>query len=149
MFQLTWEEAKELPRSRSQIVILKRGRNIKHLPYTFTEHGAIMAATILNSPQAVQMSVFVVRAFVRMQQMLAMSNEMASKLAELERRMAGTRGYLQSDAFFREVLGVDCETAYRLAQHFSQGEPKELKDISGMTDDLANRVRYLTAGGLE
>ena len=48
------------------MVILKRDSNIKYLPHAFTEHGAIMAATVLNSPRAVQMTVFVVRAFVRM-----------------------------------------------------------------------------------
>jgi hypothetical protein len=47
-------------------VILKRGGNFKYPPLAFTEHGAIMAASVLNSPQAVQMSVFVVRAFVRL-----------------------------------------------------------------------------------
>jgi hypothetical protein len=49
MFQLTFEEAGAVQRSRSQSVILKRGYNIKYLPYAFTEHGAIMAATVLNS----------------------------------------------------------------------------------------------------
>ena len=71
MFQLTLEEAEHLCRSRSQPVILKRGRNIKYLPYPFTEHGAIMVANILNSSRAVQMSVLVVRAFVRMRQVPA------------------------------------------------------------------------------
>ncbi|RPI04660.1 MAG: hypothetical protein EHM71_13390 [Zetaproteobacteria bacterium] len=75
--------------SRSQIVILKRGSNIKYLPYAFTEHGAIMAATVLNSPRAVQMSVFVVRAFVRMRRALAGTHALARKLAELEQRLAG------------------------------------------------------------
>jgi hypothetical protein len=70
--------------SRSQIVILKRGRNVKHVPYAFTEHGAIMAANILNSPQAVQMSVFVVRAFVKMRGALTDTRELARKLAVLE-----------------------------------------------------------------
>lgn len=73
LFELTLAEATSLrgndpvdgKRSRSQIVTLKRGANVKHRPFAFTEHGAIMAANILNSPQAVQMSVFVVRAFVR------------------------------------------------------------------------------------
>lgn len=58
---------------RSQTVILKpggRGRHRKYLPLVFTEHGAIMAATILRSPQAVAMSVYVVRAFVRMREVL-------------------------------------------------------------------------------
>ena len=59
MFKLTRDEAESLSRSRSQSVILKRGQNIKFLPNAFTEHGAIMAANVLNSPHAVQMSVFV------------------------------------------------------------------------------------------
>src|SRR5262245_11443877 len=66
MFRLTRDEAETVFRSRSQSVILKQGQNIKFLPYAFTEHGAIMAANILNSPHAVQMSVFVIRAFVRL-----------------------------------------------------------------------------------
>ncbi|MBI4219625.1 MAG: ORF6N domain-containing protein [Chloroflexi bacterium] len=62
-FRLTIEETERL--RRSQIVILKRGRNVKYRPWAFTEHGAIMAASLLNSPRAVEMSVYVVRAFVR------------------------------------------------------------------------------------
>ncbi len=89
VFQLTLEEAATVQRSRSQIVILKRGLNIKYLPYAFTEHGAIMAANVLNSPCAVQMSVFVVRAFIRMRTALASTRELARKLAELERRIGG------------------------------------------------------------
>ena len=57
MFRLTAKEAGSLRHSRSQIVTLKRGQNIKYLPYAFTEHGAIMTANVLNSPHAVQMSV--------------------------------------------------------------------------------------------
>ena len=70
MFQLT---AKEDGALRSQIVISKKGRGggRRYPPYAFTEHGAIMAATVLNSKQAIEMSVFVVRAFVRMREMLA------------------------------------------------------------------------------
>ena len=49
MFQLTMEEADGLGRSRSQFATLKRGQNIKYLPYAFTEHGAIMAANVLNN----------------------------------------------------------------------------------------------------
>ncbi len=58
-FRLTPGEAETAARSRSQIATLKRGQNIKFLPYAFTENGAVMAANILNSPQAVRMSVFV------------------------------------------------------------------------------------------
>jgi hypothetical protein len=56
MFRLTLVEAEGIQRSRSQIVTLKRGQNIKYLPAAFTEHGAIMAANVLNSPRATQMS---------------------------------------------------------------------------------------------
>jgi hypothetical protein len=81
------KEADFWARSRSQIAILKRGKNIKYLPYAFTEHGTIMAANVLNSPQAVRMSVFVVRAFVKLREMLATHKELAHKLAELERKL--------------------------------------------------------------
>ncbi len=85
LLRLTQEEAEEVHRSRSQTVILKRGHNIKFLPYAFTEHGAIMAANVLNSPQAVQMSVFVVRAFVALRRDLGRYTALRRKLAELER----------------------------------------------------------------
>src|SRR3972149_2793778 len=75
MFQLTKEEAVFWACSRSQIAILKRGKNIKYLPYVFTEHGAIMAANVLSSPQAVRMSVFVVRAFLKLREILATHKE--------------------------------------------------------------------------
>jgi hypothetical protein len=58
------------------------------LPYAFTEHGAIMAASVLNSAQAVEMSVFIVRAFVRLRQTIAEHKEIARKLQKLERRIA-------------------------------------------------------------
>lgn len=60
----------------------------RKLPYAFTEHGAIMAASVLNTPRAVEMSVFVVRAFVRLRAFLATHQELADKLAELERKLA-------------------------------------------------------------
>ena len=61
VFQLTENERLSL---RSQNATLKRGQHRKYLPYVFTEHGAIMAATVLNSPQAIKMSIAVVTAFV-------------------------------------------------------------------------------------
>jgi hypothetical protein len=83
MFQLTDEEHAAL---RSQFATLKlgRGQHRKYLPYAFTEHGAIMAATILNSPRAVEMSVYVVRAFVKLRELLASNKELARRLDELE-----------------------------------------------------------------
>lgn len=87
MFQLTQQEAVSIAYSRSQSVTLKQGQNIKYLPYAFTEHGAVMAATVLNSPRAVQISVFVVRAFVRMRAVLTDNRELARKLAALEKEL--------------------------------------------------------------
>ena len=86
MFQLTAEERATL---RSQIATLKggRGQHSKYLPYAFTEHGAIMAATILNSPRAVEMSVYVVRAFVQLREMLTSNRELARRFAQLETRL--------------------------------------------------------------
>ena len=80
-------KAREVAASRSQIVTLKRGQNLKYRPYVFTEHGAIMAANVLNSPRAVQMSVFVVRAVVKMREALSQNKDLAAKLAELERTL--------------------------------------------------------------
>ncbi len=85
MFSLTRDEARSIAALRSQTVILKRGQHIKHVPYGFTERGAIMAATALNCPRAVQMSVFVVRAFIRMRAALADKRDLARKLAALEK----------------------------------------------------------------
>jgi len=83
MFQLTLEELAVL---RSQIATLKggRGQHRKYLPYAFTEHGAIMAATVLNSPRAVEMSAYVVRAFVHLRDLLSSNRELARRFAELE-----------------------------------------------------------------
>ena len=85
MFQVTAKESQIL---RSQIAISSQqhgGR--RYLPYAFTEHGAIMVATVLNSKKAVQMSLFVVRAFVRLREMLAANTRLASKINELEDRL--------------------------------------------------------------
>ena len=73
---------------RSQIVTSNVGRGgRRYLPNAFTEHGAIMAASVLNSKRAVEMSIFVVRAFVRMRESLLISQRVSSKLSELESRL--------------------------------------------------------------
>ena len=85
MFQLTDAENKALT---SQFARSKKGRGGRRtLPFAFTEHGAFMAANVLNSPRAVQMSVFVVRAFAKMREVLAQNKDLAAKLAELERTL--------------------------------------------------------------
>jgi hypothetical protein len=85
MFQLTEEEFAAL---RSQFATLKtgRGQHRKYLPYVFTEHGAIMASMILNSPRATEVSVYVVRAFVQLREVLASHHDLAQKLEELENK---------------------------------------------------------------
>jgi len=65
----------------------QKHRDPRYLPHAFTEHGAIMAANVLNSKQAVHMSVFVVRAFVKLREVLATHKELADKLTELERKV--------------------------------------------------------------
>jgi hypothetical protein len=86
MFQLTAEEAE---RSRSQIATLNsgRGQNIKYRPYAFTEHGAIQVANVLNSPRAIAMGVYVVRAFVHLRDLLASNKALAQKLNDLEHKL--------------------------------------------------------------
>ena len=85
MFQLSRQELTTLT---SQNAMSKTGRGGRHtLPYAFTEHGAVMAAKILRSPRAVQMSVFVVRAFIKMRQMLVAQQDLARKLADLENKL--------------------------------------------------------------
>jgi hypothetical protein len=85
MFRLSAEEWDSL---RSQFATLKtgRGEHRKYLPLAFTEHGAIMAATILNSSRATETSVYVVRAFVRLRETLAAHKELAGKLNVLEKK---------------------------------------------------------------
>ncbi len=74
---------------RSQFATLKggRGEHRKYLPCVFSEHGALMAANVLNSPRAFEASVYVVRAFVRLREMVGSNKALAAKLEELERKL--------------------------------------------------------------
>jgi hypothetical protein len=94
MFQLTVEEVDLL---RSQIVTLKlgRGQHRKYLPYAFTEQGVAMLSSVLHSPRAVQVNIEIMRAFVRLRQMLQQNADLARKLALLEKKY---------DAQFRAVF---------------------------------------------
>jgi len=85
MFQLTAQEFADL---RSQTVISSAGHGGRRTaPYAFSEHGALMAATILNSSRAIEVSVYVVRAFVQLRDLLASNKELAQRFSELERRL--------------------------------------------------------------
>jgi len=91
MFKITrheWEALKKQvaisPSSmRSQIATASK-RNIRFFPYAFTEHGAAMAANVLNSPRAIEMSIFIVRAFIRLRQMLLGNKELRHELEEMK-----------------------------------------------------------------
>ena len=91
-FQLTaeeWENLKiqKVESNRSQFATgSQKHRAPRFLPWVFTEHGAIMAATVLNSKQAVAMSVYVVRTFISLRQMLATHKDLARKLEEMEKK---------------------------------------------------------------
>ena len=84
MFQLSGEEYAAL---MSQFATSKPGRGGRwKLPLAFTEHGAIMAATVLSSPQAVEVSIYVVRAFIKLREALGTNRELAAKLDALEQK---------------------------------------------------------------
>lgn len=99
MFQLSGEEWQVL---RSQIVISNRGSGGRRsCPWAFTEHGAIMAASVLKSERAVEMSLFVVRAFIRLRQIATTHGDLAAKLDLLERRVADHDGSIKE--LFRAI----------------------------------------------
>jgi hypothetical protein len=83
-FQLTADEKNEVITNCDHLARLKFS---KALPLAFTEHGAIMAATVLKSPQAVQMSVYVVRAFIQMREQIAANAEILKRLAEIDKTL--------------------------------------------------------------
>ena len=92
MFHLTAEEVQAM---RSQIATASK-RNVRYLPYAFTEHGALMAASVLNTARAIDVSVYVIRAFVKLREMLSAHKDLAHKLAELERKVSSHDEAIQS-----------------------------------------------------
>ena len=86
MFRLTRSEVEAL--NRSQIATgSQKHRDPRFLPFAFTEHGAIQAANVLNSPKAIEMGIYVVRAFLRLREMLASNAELARQFARMEARL--------------------------------------------------------------
>ena len=83
MFELTRAEYDSL---RSQFVTLKRGQHTKYLPFVFTEHGSLMLSSVLKSETAINASLNIVRAFVKLREMLASNKELAKKIEELEKK---------------------------------------------------------------
>ncbi len=148
-FQLTQTEAESL---RSQIVTLnvaerdtvdtshgpwRRGKHRKYPPHAFTEHGAIMAASVLNSPRAVQMSVLVVRAFVRLRQILATHQDLARRLEALEREFV--RRTDDHEEHIRRIYKV-LDDLMSLPEPMEPPEPPP-KGRIGFTNGAADRLR--------
>jgi hypothetical protein len=100
MFQLTSEEYEKLT-IRSQSVTGSK-RNLRFQPYVFTEHGAVMLASVLNSQTAIEASIKVVRAFVQMRSILALHKDLADRMAELEKN---TDIHSQNFIVIDELLG--------------------------------------------
>jgi hypothetical protein len=91
MFQLTKTEAESL---RSQFVISKKGRGGRRsLPFAFTEHGVAMLSSVLNSEQAIQVNIVIVRAFVKLRQTLETNEELSRKFAVVIRKLATHEKY--------------------------------------------------------
>ena len=85
MFQLSDEEKSQVVSNCDHLSKLKFS---KSLPFAFTEHGALMAASVLNSQRAVEVGVYIVRAFVRLRRFIAEHKELSRKVSQLERRLA-------------------------------------------------------------
>lgn len=127
MFQLTDEELANL---KSQFATSSWGGRRK-LPFVFTEHGAIMAASVLNSPRAVEASVQVVRAFVQLRQMLASNAELSRKLATLEKKY---------DIKFKAVFDA-------INELMSPSDPKKKRPIGFAPWETTRRAAACCGGG--
>ena len=124
-FQLTADEAEAL---RSQIVTLKsgRGQHRKYLPHVFTEHGVVMAASVLNSPRAVEVSVFVVRAFVKLRQLVLAHKDLAGKLDQLERKVGShDEAIKQLVAAIRHLMASPDPPKKEMGFHTNRDSAKE------------------------
>jgi hypothetical protein len=109
MFQLTSEEAESL---RSQFATSNKGRGgRRYAPYVFTEQGVAMLSTVLNSERAIQVNIEIMRAFVRLRQMLASNAQLARKMSALEKKY---------DAQFKVVFDA-------IRQLMAPPEPKKRK----------------------
>ena len=84
MFQLNQDEALAL--SRSQFVTLKKGQNIKYLPYAFAENGVAMLSSVLNSERAIEVNIQIMRTFTKLREMLATHKDLQKKIDDMEKK---------------------------------------------------------------
>ena len=132
MFQL---DAGELDQWRSQIVISNPGARmgLRRSPFAFTEHGALMAATVLSSSRAVEMSVYVVRAFVQLREVLAAHKDLAVKLATLERQTQALA--LKHDSLAQNTRLQLKQVFEAIRELMAPPEPAKKRRIGFVTDD--------------
>jgi phage regulator Rha-like protein len=105
----------------------KRGQHRKYLPWVFTEHGTIMAANVLRSPRAVQMSIYVVRAFIRMREEIATNLTILRRLSEVDKKL------LEHDATLREI--VEALAPLLNARAIEEAEAAKPKRLIGFNRD--------------
>ena len=95
IFRLTTAEAEVVMSLRSQTATLKRGRHRKYLPYVFTEQGVSMLSSVLHSERSIAVNIVIMRAFVKLRELSARSQELVRRLSEMEKKY---------DAQFRQVF---------------------------------------------
>ena len=138
--QLTAEEFDSLRYQFGTSNVGRGGR--RYLPYAFTEHGAFMAAGLLNSPRAVEVSVFVVRAFVKLRQLVLTHKELAGKLDQLERKFAGHDDTIrQLVEAIRQLMAPPDPPARQMGFHAIRDAANESPKRSPPTSSSKSRVR--------
>ena len=126
MFQLTSKEAEAL---RSQNATSNTGRGgRRYLPYAFTEHGVVMLSSVLNSERAIQMSILVVDAFVRMRELIATNKDIAARVEKLERGHDRTASII-------EVLVEDIDQLGRKVERITAPSPYNRRRIGYIIDE--------------
>ena len=126
MFQLTREEADSL---RCQFGSSKKGRGgRRYAPYVFTEHGVAMLSSVLNSERAIQMNLLIIRAFVRMRELIATNKDIAARVEKLERGHERTASVI-------EVLVEDIDRLGRKAEQFKEPSPYSKRRIGYIIDE--------------
>jgi phage regulator Rha-like protein len=125
MFQLTFEEAEA---SRFQFGTLKRGQNIKYLPYAFTENGVAMLSSVLNSAHAIQINIQIMRAFVRMKNLVADNVDLRKAIEHIEKRLDVHDQQIKiAFAALKSILQPEPETLPQLpAKEYSPGKEKKM-----------------------
>jgi len=134
-----FDQVKEFLRFQSETSNSRRGGR-RYRPYVFTEHGAIMLASVLNSPKAVQASIFVVRAFVRLREFLSTHKELAQKLGELEKKVGKHDEAIQAIVdTLRQLMQPPACAEPELC--FGEGRPEKPKRKTGFRVEERRR-RY-------